>query len=316
MQIKTLFFILLLLLSGCTTQSIKNVALEPIPREISSPDELPEELASRQVYWQNSFVHLSGEPIEYDPFVFLNEQEISGVVPILSHNERYLVYGHGNFSKISIWDLNTNKSRELINTSEDLSHSATIGGIAFTPNDDMIFFSYNWHSDNGETHAGLATIDLITGAIVELDIAEFQIAFHDIDVSSDGEWVATDMVALDKQVCLLINLERQKVECMTFNEGWYSSVNFTNSNDYIAYSHHRKINSPSSIMLSKIDGTENQQLVSGLAIAEILFVTNNEIVFAGATYDKPKCGYLYVINHDGNDLRKLSYLGEQCLSEE
>lgn len=312
---KALLFGLMLLLTSCTT-ALKDVAIQPSPREISSFDEISDELLAQPIYWKNSFVYLSGETVEYGLFTFLEEKGTRGIVPKLSHNQKYLAYVHGGFSKISLWDVEANEPRELINTSTDLSNNATIGGITFTPDNNQILFSYNWHGNNGETYAGLAMIDIITKKVIELDIAKFQVAFHNLDISFDGEWAATNMVTLDNQVCLLINLKRQETECLTYEKGWYLSTRFTPNSDYVVYSHTKEIDPPSSIMISKIDGTENKVLVSGLVrSASIRLVTNNEIVFVGTAYDNLRCSHVYVINQDGSDLRKLSYLGEDCLTD-
>jgi len=131
--------------------------------------------------------------------------------------------------------------------------------------------------------------------------------------STDGKWVASDMVTQNEQVCLLINLDERDVKCLTYEEGWYHSPIFLSDNTSIVYAYHKKVDSSYSIMFSSIETGESIELVSGLLRAWIIFSTGNEIVFSGRTYNNPSCSYLYIISQDGRDFRKLSYLGEQCL---
>ncbi len=301
-----------LFLASCTTK-VDDVILSPSPHEINSPDKISDSLAREQIYWQGRFIHLDGTPVVNVPDAEAIEKLSLYSYPKLSHNNRYLAYQCGIFNRIGLWDLESNERKELVNASESLPYDATIGGFAFTPDDEKILFSLTWHGEDKTVYADLATVDITTGQIERLDITDLQVAFNDLDISSDGKWVVLDMVSLNNNVCLLVNLERRYVDCLSIEEGWYLSAKFMPDNTHIVYSHNKKIDSPSSIMLSRIDGTQTQELVSGFVKAIwIQLVTNNEIVFVGTAYPDSPCSYVYVINQDGSDLRKLSYLGGQC----
>ncbi len=319
MQKKLLLLLgLILFLTSCTTYP-KDIPLEPTPREINSPKELSERLASEYIYWQNHLTYLDGTPVTPDPVTqLINDLQITSVpISKFSHNGRYLVYVHKVFSTIGLWDLETNERRDLINTKEEVADNATIGAVTFSPNDDKVFFYVTWHSDDGTMYADVATIDIATGNIEQLNITYFQAGFYGLEISSDGKWAVTNTITPDNLVCFLINLETHQVECLNIKKGTYTSSKFALDNTHIVYSYTKDVASPSSIMLSKIDGAKNKVLVSGLVrLARIPIVTNDEFVFIGREYNDLVCAHVYVMNLDGSDLRKLSYLGGECSSNE
>jgi WD40 repeat protein len=219
-------------------------------------------------------------------------------------------------AKILLWDLETNERKHLAEAGKDLPSGARISGIAFMPNDDKVIFAYTWGGENQETSSDLALVDIATGEVESLHIAGFLSDFFEISVSPDGKWAATNTVTLNNRVCFLVNLIARKVECLNGEKGWYTSVRFLPDSEHIVYSHSKEINSPTTIMLSRIDGTEDRELVSGLRGGGVSIVSPKEIAFVGVTDDNPGCRYVYIINQDGSDLRKLAYLGKDCITEE
>ncbi len=312
---KMLLLGVFLFLAGCTPSFPENVVLNPEPREITSSDDLSEELASQPLYWQDRFIYLDGTPMINAPSEqFLDELRASFFK--ISHDHRYIAYEYGFFrNKIGIWDTRTQTHQELVNTSEDVPYDATLSGIDFTENDNKIILAFTWN-ENSRTHTRLATVDIATDEIEELEINNLGTTFFNIESSMDGKWVVSDKVTQGERVCLLIDLEEQDVKCLIYEEGWYSSVKFTPDSKHIVYGHRKKFNTPSSIMRSKVDRTENKSLVSGFMGASPIIITRNEIVFVANLYDDTKCTYLYMINQDGSNFSKLSYLGEQCLPSE
>lgn len=309
-QVVTLSFFLI----GCMAP-VKGMTITPLVRELSSPKELPESLTQEQIYWQKHLVFLNGTQVENDSFTqLMNDMKpVSGSVPEFSHQKRYLAYEELGSSRIFLWDLITNEKRWLIDAVKDFPYRAKLGDFTFTPDDDKVIFSYIWADNDQITHSDLATVDIETGIIESLHITSFQSDFFELNISADSKWLATNMVALNDQVCLLISMEERSVKCLTIEKGWYHSTKFLPDLQYIVYTHRKEINSPTRIMISKIDGTETRELASGFVVAEVYTVSANEIIFGGTTFDNPKCGYIYVINEDGSDLRKLSYMGENCL---
>ena len=238
--------------------------------------------------------------------------------PQFSHNRRYIAYEYGIFlNKIGLWDTVTNEHMELLNTSENLPYDATLGGITFTPNDDRILFAFKWNGEDNRFYTKLATTDIKSKEITQLEIENLQATFYNIESSLDGKWVVSDMVTQNNQVCFLTDLEEQEVKCLIYQEGWYSSVKFTPDSNYIVYDHSKSITDTTSIVRSKIDGTENKVLVSGFLGAAPLIITQNEIIFAADTlFNSKRCSHMYAINLNGSNFRKLSYLGEKCSSGE
>lgn len=312
-----LTLILFYFFTGCVAP-VSKVVLQPTARDILSPDELPASLINEQIYWQGRPIYLSGEPVVNDPVSQLLDEMrvVSGPIPKISLQKRYLAYKDFLSTKILLWDLETNERRWLAEAGKDLPSGAWISDIAFMPDDKKIIFSYVLRSENQRTYSDLALVNIETGDVELLNIVGFQADFFEIDVSPNGKWVATNMVTLDDRVCLLVNLETRRVECLNGEKGWYSSGMFLPDSKHVVYSHFKEIRYPSSIILSKIDSTESQELVSGLAGGGILIVSFSEIVFVGGTYDNPAYSYIYVINQDGSDLRRLVYLGGERVSND
>jgi Tol biopolymer transport system component len=311
--------VLIYVLTGCSAP-VKDAILQPSARDILSPEELPDSLRDEPIYWQNHLIYLSGQPfMENDPVRQLwNEMNIvSAPIPAFSNNKRYMLYRPAFGAKILLWDLETGERKWLAEAGKNLPASAMIGGIAFMPDDDKVIFSYTWDGENQETSSDLALVDIATGEVESLHIAGFVSDFFEISVSPDGKWAATSTVTLNNRVCFLVNLIAREVKCLDGEEGWHISVKFLPDSEHVVYSHQKEINSPTTIMLSRIDGTENRVLVTGLLhLAWIQVVSAKEIVFVGGTYDNPPCSHVYIINQDGSDLRRLAYLGEDCIADE
>jgi tricorn protease-like protein len=304
---------------GCSTL-VKDAVLQPAARDISSPEGLPESLIDEQIYWQDRLIYLSGKPVmENDPVKQLWDEMniVSAPIPKFSHNNRYLISSDFLSTKILLWDLETNEKKWLIESGIDLPAGAQINGVAFMPNDDKVIFSYTWGGENQATSSDLALVDIENGDVESLNVVGFLSDFFEIEVSPDGKWAVTNMVTLNNRVCLLVNLETRSVECLRGEKGWYTSGMFLPDSEHIVYSHTKESRFPAMIILSRIDGTEDHVLVSGLLhLAWIQVVSEKEIVFVGGTYDNPACSYVYIINQDGSDLRRLAYLGEDCITDE
>jgi len=313
----SLTLVFLLILSGCITSPKNLPKLNITPREIISPVDLSDSITREKIFWQNRFIYLDTAHVVTAPDSKFIETLKINLPPQYSHNGRYLVYRYGFFmDKIGVWDSEFMEHKQLIDNSTDLPVDSSLGGVAFTSSDEKILFSYTWHDEDQKVKSDLATVEVTTGKIEQLNISDLQISFFDLGTSRDNKWAALEMATLNNQVCLLIDLEKYAIKCLTIEKGWYHSPRFTSNSEQIAFSHRKEIDSPTSVMLSNLDGTNIQTLVSGFSIVGILAITDNEIIFGGATYKDPKCGNVYIINLDGSDLRKLSYLGGECSSDE
>ncbi|MDK1080409.1 MAG: hypothetical protein QGD88_02930 [Anaerolineae bacterium] len=317
-----------LLLAGCN-KDVEDIVLAPTPREITLPSELPEELASRKIYWQGHLMHLDGTLVEFDPITQLDNEASILLSYKFSHNGRYLVYRYddiifddsnsfpgfpGLLKRIGLWNLKTGERKVLVEVEKDFSTDAMLGGIVFTPDDEKVLFAVLWRDDQEEKHVDLATVDIANGTIEKLGLYPLQVYSSALDISPDGKWIAlAETSTLSDQVCLLVNLERKTLKCLKFERGWYLSTRFTPDSNYIIYS--QSIKGRNSLYRSKIDGMENTLLVSGLLSADILLINENDIVFSGAPYKNYKCSNIYIINQDGSNFRQLSYLGENCLTD-
>ncbi len=267
----------LFLLTGCALPA-RQVVLQPPARDVLSSEELPESLVHLSIYWNNHLIYLNGEPVEPDPIrQLLDEMRIvsPGSIPKFSHQRRYLVYAKVAATKILLWDLDTNTREWLVEAGRNLPPGVKISDYAFMPDDDKVIFAYGWEGRNPDWD--LALVDIETGEVESLNIGGFISDFGQLNVSPDGKWAATDMVTLDSRVCLLVNLEMRRVECLNIEKGWYNDVKFLPDLEHIVYVHKREILSPNTVMLSRLDGTENRVLVSGFVHAAIFTVSSTRV---------------------------------------
>jgi|YNPNPStandDraft_1061719.scaffolds.fasta_scaffold58705_2 hypothetical protein len=333
MDKKTLWLLFLLLWLAACTGKVENADLSPVPSQITAPNELPEHLARYRIYWQGRLVYLDGTVVENDPITQLkHDKSIMLRSYKFSHNGRYLVYRYADVlwndseafpgfpglrEKIGMWDMKTGERKVLVELGKDFPKEAMMEGLAFTPEDNKVLFSVIWRDSDETQHVDLAMVDIASGKIERLGMDPLPVFSLDLDISPDGKWaVLAENTTLNNQVCLLIDLEKRVLDCFSFEAGWYQTVRLTLDSHSIVYSHNRGIKDPSSIFVSKIDGTEHKVLVSGLSSARILLIDERKIVFSGATYDNYRCSSIYVINLDGSNFRQLSYLGQECLTDE
>jgi hypothetical protein len=182
------------------------------------------------------------------------------------------------------------------------------------PDDRKLLFAVLWRDDKEEQHVDLATVDILSGKIERLGLDPLPVFSLDLDISPNGKWaVLADTSTLNDQVCLLINLEKRMLECLTLEKGQYLSSRFTD-NESVVYVH--RLKTSVGIYISRIDKDESKPLVLGLNRANLILSVKDKIILSGATYDNYKCSGVYVINRDGSDLRRLSYLGQECLTDE
>lgn len=327
-----LLVVLALLSVGCMGKA-EQAVLSPTPREVTSPSELPADLAHQQIYWQGELIYLDGspvkrnaDPVEFDPVAQLKTLGIYK----FSHNGRYLAYLDvewisndpesfpgfpGLRHKISVWDLAHGEQKVLVDVEKVFSKGAMLGGIAFTPDDSKVLFAVLWRDEQEAQHVDLATVDIMSGSIERLGFDPLPVYSLDLDISPDGKWaVLAETSTLDERVCLLVNLEKKTLECLRLERGWYQSTRFTPDGRSIVYDHSPKI-AGSALYRSQIDGMAHTLLVSGLSSMEILLIYEDQIIFRGATNDNYRCSNVYVVNLDGSDLRRLLFLGQECLTD-
>lgn len=93
-------------------------------------------------------------------------------------------------------------------------------------------------------------------------------------------------------------------------------MKFTRDSSAVLYNHSKDLRDPSVIYRLQIDDPQPVVLVNGFRSIEILMAGKRDVVFRGATYGDYRCDNIYLISLDGSDFRRLSYLGEECLTEE
>lgn len=324
---KIWWLVFLWLLIGCGGKT-EAIALSPTPRDIASPTELPEQLTRLPIYWQGRIITLGGVPVLDSPIVTSGEDK-SLPCYAFSHDHRYFAYCYDEWlpeepgafpgfpgvrEKIGLWDLKHNKRQELFEANPFGANPTIRGGVAFSPDDKKVLFAVAWQNEKGTDRVDLASVDILSGKIEYLGIDSLYSLPFELDISPDGKWAAMDVSTLDDQVCLLIEMGERRLKCLMLEKGHYISPKFIN-NQSLIYVH--RLNKEVGIFVLRIDnGEKKKQPVSGLNRARIIAGTDNFIIFSGATYENYKCESIYAIKLDGSDFRRLSYLGEECLTED
>lgn len=315
-------YIFLMLLVSCAQPS-QPIMLSPIPVSIESSTGISEELSNEKIYWKNAFIYLDGSPVEYDPITKLRNEDTTLWNYKFSSDNHYLVYRYDIVmiseqgfptiqERIGLLDLLTNETIVLVNGNNLLSGNTRLGGAVFNHDNTKALFSVLWADEQGTQNSDLAFVDISSREVEMLGMRPLPFFSLDLDISPDGKRVVySDASTLQNKVCNIVNLEEKTLECLELGKGWYQSIRFTPDNNRIVFAHGK--DSEINIFISDIERTEYQKLVSGLLSAKILFMGEHEFVFSGSTYDNYKCANIYVINYDGSNFRKLTYLDQQCL---
>lgn len=324
---KIWWLIFLWLLIGCSGKT-EAIVLSPTPRDITSPTELPEELRDLPIYWQGHIITLGGVPVLDSPIITSSE-DTSLPCYAFSHDRRYFAYCYDEWlpeekgafpgfpgvrEKIGLWDLKDNKHQELFEANPFGANPTMRGGVAFSPDDKKVLFAVAWQDEKGTDRAALASVDILSGEIEYL-MSTLPFFPFEMDVSTDGKWAAMDISTLDNRVCLLIDLENKTTKCFTLEKGWYQTVKFTRNSNAVLYNHSKNLGDASVLYRLQINDPYPVVLVNGFRSIEILVVGKRDVVFKGATYGDYRCDNIYLISVDGSDFRRLSYLGEECLTE-
>ncbi|MEW6217258.1 MAG: hypothetical protein AB1543_06210 [Candidatus Bipolaricaulota bacterium] len=210
-------------------------------------------------------------------------------------------------------DLDTGEHRVLAEEGDFTPRAMSLEFPTFTPDEQAVVFEVGW------SHAiKVASVDLASGRIDLIDAPGAANTFP--RVSPDGRWILVSCEGGEPgggwALCL-IDRERRTRTTLTDDEGYdpLHSGRFTPDSRFVVYfTGDLSRGGDGRVYRVGIDGQDKLLLVSGLYPTNaLLTTTQNEVVFSCRYPETPGCSWVCVVNLDGTDVRRLTYLGEQCV---
>lgn len=283
----------------------------PLPRDISSPEGLPPELARMRIWWEGRYRYLDGTLV----FPDLAQDRAWGNV---SPSGRYSVRLTGGQTQIEWTDIASGEKRILAETG-DFAGPLALGLPSFTPDEQAVVFDVAWRN---AVH--IAIVDVASGEITYIPLG--QSMNSNPIVSPDGRWILVECESSLPRglwgLCL-IDWETHIRTFLTDDEGFDPQplqAQFTPDSQWVVYparyiGHLAWQHPPEGLRIYRvsIDGDEKHLLLSGLSErTNFAGVTSEDVVFNCSFPDQPTCDWICVIGLDGSDARRLTYLGESC----
>jgi Tol biopolymer transport system component len=302
---------IILILSGCLPSEVSFTGPVPPARDVIDPEELVPELAQVRVFFREEdneggtgyFLRLDGT----DP---ISLPEGCGV---LSINERLVVCtpSAGLFT-LDIYDLVSGERHVLLSKDEAFPDASYFSYPAFMPDGQTVIFVVAW-SD----HSNLATIDSESGEIEYLNVPgimniEPRVSpdGHTILVSCEGRQPGAGFV-----LCIYDMNSGIREYLVDESINVIPGSRFTPDGLSVVYSAPiGGINGEGHIYRIDLDDGDKHVLVSGLHSTDgVLGVTSDDVVFTCRVPERPTCSQICVVGLNGSDVRRLTYLGEQCI---
>lgn len=301
---------LALLLAACASENGSSLSPVPTPRDVSSPAELSPELARLRIAWRtgqersSTLVYLDGS----DPLPILLPEY--SVTASLSPSGRYVVYATSLLPEgdIEMLDLQTQDRRVLVRGRERFPGASLLDPASALDDGHVVF------EVGSNDRIDLAIVDVGTGEVQFLDLQGGLNKWP--QMSPDGEWILVaceDPTQGGFSLCLLDRsqrIRRQLVDDLVTNGGEFTPDGL--SVVYVAVV--GGVFGEGRLYRAGLDGEGRRQLVSGLHPgADVLALTNRDVVFTCSSAERPACRWVCVVDIDGGDVRRLTYLGEQCV---
>jgi hypothetical protein len=233
----------------------------------------------------------------------------------VSDSGRYLVYVTGFVinDQIEWLDLETGDHRVLAAEGDFTPQAVSLANPTFRGDENGVVFEVGW-SDA----VRIAIADLTSGDVQVIDapgaINRFPVFSPDGDLilvsceggEHGGAWA----------LCL-IDPEARTRTTLADDEGYDPLLGgvFTPDGQWVVYfTSQSSLEGDGRLYRVGIDGQSKLLLVSGLHQgAHLIAVTEREAVFSCRYPDAPACSWVCVANLDGSNVRRLTYLGEQCV---
>jgi Tol biopolymer transport system component len=175
-----------------------------------------------------------------------------------------------------------------------------------------VIFEVKWND-----RTDLAVVDIASQKVRYLELGG---GFNNRpEVSPDGKWILVTCENSTQtwfSLCLLDRVQHvrtQLVDDMVSGDG-----DFTPDSQSVVYIFmDGGIRGDYYLYKVSIDGQDKEMLVSNLHPGVgVLSVTENDVIFTCTNAEQPSCRWVCVVGLDGSDVRRLTYLGEQCIDFE
>ena len=298
--------------ASCIGQTTSSDGLNLSPRDLSSPREISAEIAGLPVVWRpggsggsgSGPVYLDGRP---GPTVRAPEHatEIA-----MSLSRRYYAYATSLLpgGDIGIMDSSTGETRILVNGS-DRFPGAGLSFPSFADEERSVVFEVV-----GDDRIDLGVVDISTGKVQFLDLGG---GFNQQPIASpDGRFY---LVVCEREggvgfsLCLVNRDTRTRNQLVEDQVFWNGA--FTPSGTLVVFvGVSGGVLGEGSVHVVQVDGNNNRTLVTGLGSgAVVLGATSQDAVYTCRDPERPACSSVCAIGLDGEDPRRLSYLGERCV---
>jgi|Deesub1362A_J573_1020465.scaffolds.fasta_scaffold12602_2 hypothetical protein len=294
-------------LAACGRKRLDFSGPIPEPHDIESPAVLDGGLAKLRIPWnagaeEHQSLRLDGsDPIPLIPGCGMP-----------SPSGRYVICDPYFGSSLELLDL-SNRERRVLVSREDIHPTAQDLSYAnFTADESEVVFTVTW--ENGTDPA---FVDLETGRIELIDAPG--IFNSDPVVSPDGSWILVSCEGIKPGagfvLCLIDRETKERVRLLDEVTNIPRTGLFTPDGKFIVYT------APFGSSMGEgrlyridVDDRSTNLLVSGLHSTDgVLGVTSSEVVFTCRNPDRPACSWVCVVDLEGKDVRRLTYLGESCL---
>ena len=299
-----------LLLAGCRPGSLSFSGPDPEPRDITSPNGLAPELAAMRIPWRGEgSVDQRGVTIRLDGTGILVPPKGCGNP---SPSGKYLVCVSGIGSSIELLDLESGSRRVLVSKERDFPEAMDLSFPRFTPDEKAIAFTVGW-----EDSTDPALVDLETGEIELIDAPG--IFNSDPVVSPDGRWL---LVSCEGQkpgagfvLCIIDREDGRRTYLVDEAVNIHYTGIFADDGRTIVYTaNYGGLNGEARLYKIDLENRESHLLVSGLHPTDgVLGVNSSSIAFTCTFPERPACSWVCVVDLEGKEVQRLTYLGESCI---
>ncbi len=305
-----IFFIVLsfgLMLISCGRTGISFRGPIPEARDVESPGQLDSDLARLRIRWKGSM----GESIS----IRLDSTEQAALIPGCgnpSPSGRFVLCDPYYGSDIELLDLSSEDRRVLV-TRKQIGPAVTDLSYAnFTPDEREVVFQITW-----ENATDPAFVNIETGEIEVLDAPG--IFNSDPVVSPDGRWILVscegDVPGAGFVLCIINRETKERVRLLNEATNIPRTGLFTPHGQSVVYTAPFG-GSLGEGRLYRLDLKDRSitPLVSGLHPTDgVLGVTEKAAAFTCRDPERPACSWVCVVDLEGKEVQRLTYLGESCI---
>jgi Tol biopolymer transport system component len=214
-------------------------------------------------------------------------------------------------STIELLELETGARRVLVSKKEAFPSAMSLSYSRFTPDERHVVFAVGW-----EDHTDPAFVNIETGDIELVDAPG--IFNTDPVVSPDGRWILVScegrQFGAGFQLCLIDRRTGRRNHLIDEVTNLARTGEFTPDGRSVVYTAPLgETTGQGQLFRIDLESREKHLLVSGLhSTAGILGVNSTHVAFTCTFPERPACYWVCVVDLEGRDVRRLTYLGENC----